>query len=61
VSSPPTTTRPANVPPWKCGTSPEAARSSVDLPLADRPATTTNSPGATDSETPRSDGADAPP
>ena len=25
-------------PPWKCGTSPQAARSSVDLPAAERPA-----------------------
>ena len=47
------TTRPANVPPWKCGTSPVAARSSVDLPDADRPASTTNSPGLDVRETPR--------
>ena len=38
VSRPPTTARPANSPPWKCGTSPQAARSSVDLPDAESPA-----------------------
>ena len=31
---PPTSTRPAKRPPWKCGTSPASARSSVDLPGA---------------------------
>ena len=46
VSSPPTSSRPANSPPWKCGTSPQAARSSVDLPEPLAPARTTNSPGA---------------
>ena len=30
-------TRPAKRPPWKCGTSPQAARSSVDLPCPERP------------------------
>ena len=42
---------PANSPPWKCGTSPAAARSSVDLPEPEPPASTTNSPGSTRSET----------
>jgi hypothetical protein len=56
VSRPPTTARPPKTPPWKCGTSPEAARSSVDLPLADSPASTTNSPGSTVSDTSRSAG-----
>ena len=46
VSSPPTVTRPAKSPPWKCGTRPQAARSTVDLPDAERPATTQNSPGS---------------
>ena len=36
VSSPPTSRRPPNSPPWKCGTSPQAARSSVDLPEPER-------------------------
>ena len=34
-------------PPWKCGTRPAAARSSVDLPEPEPPASTTNSPGST--------------
>ena len=42
---------PPNVPPWKCGTSPAAARSSVDLPEPDPPASSTSSPGSTVSET----------
>ena len=50
VSIPPTSARPANSPPWKCGTSPEAMRSSVDLPDPDPPASTTNSPGSTAKE-----------
>ena len=54
VSSPAQRSRPANTPPWKCGTSPQAARSSVDLPEPDPPETTTNSPGSTVSETSRS-------
>ena len=45
------TTRPANVPPWKCGTSPHAARSSVDLPDPDAPASSTSSPGSTANDT----------
>ena len=47
-------------PPWKCGTSPLAQRSSVDLPEPVPPASTTNSPGSTSSETSRSAGARAP-
>ena len=35
VSAPPTTTRPAKTPPWKCGTSPAIARRSVDFPEPD--------------------------
>ena len=41
-----TMTVPAKVPPWKCGTSPRAARSSVDLPEPDSPVSTQNSPGS---------------
>ena len=37
VSRPATTTRPAKRPPWKCGTSPASARSSVDLPEPEGP------------------------
>ena len=36
VSTPPTSTRPSNRPPWKCGTRPARARRSVDLPPAGR-------------------------
>ena len=59
VSSPPHTSRPPNAPPWKCGTSPDAARRSVDFPEPEPPASTTNSPGSTASVTARSDGAPA--
>ena len=59
-SRPPATSRPANSPPWKCGTSPPAARSSVDLPEPEPPASTTNSPGSTRSETSASAGRAAP-
>ena len=48
--------RPAKVPPWKCGTSPLAARSSVDLPEPDAPATTTSCPAPISSVTSRSAG-----
>ena len=50
----------ANTPPWKCGTSPLAARSSVDLPEPDPPASTTSSPGAISSDTSSIAGAAAP-
>ena len=60
VSRPPTRTTPPNVPPWKCGTSPDAARNMVDLPPALRPANTTISPSPTLSVTSRSDGTVAP-
>ena len=60
VSRPPQASRPANVPPWKCGTRPAAARRSVDLPEPDAPASTTNSPGSTVSDTSRSEGRFAP-
>ncbi len=60
VSSPPTVTRPSKRPPWKWGTRPLAARSSVDLPHADSPHSTTNSPSATSRSTARSDGRAAP-
>ena len=59
VSRPPASSRPANSPPWKCGTRPDAARSSVDLPEPEPPASTTNSPGATTRSTSRSAGAAA--
>ena len=45
VSSPATIARPANVPPWKWGTSPLAILSSVDLPEPEAPATTTSCAG----------------
>ena len=60
VSSPPASSRPVNSPPWKCGTRPEAARSSVDFPEPEPPASTTNSPGATRRSMSRSAGAAAP-
>ena len=44
VSSPADLTRPAKRPPWKCGTSPASARSSVDLPEPDGPSSATSSP-----------------
>ncbi len=47
VSRPASVTRPAKRPPWKCGTRPQAARSSVDLPCPERPASRQNSPGWT--------------
>ena len=37
VSCPPTVTRPEKRPPWKCGTSPQSARRSVDLPSPEGP------------------------
>ena len=51
TSSPPTASSPQASPPWKCGTRPLAARSSVDLPDAERPASTVNEPGANSSVT----------
>ena len=36
-------------PPWKCGTSPQSARSSVDLPEPDTPASTVKVPGSSSS------------
>ena len=56
VSSPATTTRPAKRPPWKCGTSPASARSSVDLPDPDGPRSATTSPGSSARDTSRSAG-----
>ena len=47
-------------PPRKCGTSPQPIPRSVDLPLAEGPASTTNSPCAISSERSRSAGAAAP-
>ncbi len=52
VSRPATTTRPAKVPPWKCGTSPARARTSVDLPEPEGPSSAITSPGSISSETP---------
>ena len=57
VSRPQIRTRPAKRPPWKCGASPQAARSSVDLPCPERPASRQNSPGAMARLTPSSAGA----
>src|SRR3954469_17444718 len=51
-----TRTSPWISPPWKCGTKPQAALRSVDLPEAERPARRTNSPGAISSETSSSAG-----
>ena len=57
---PATTSRPLASPPWKCGTSPHSARSSVDLPDPDTPASTQNEPSSIVSETSRSESAAAP-
>ncbi len=46
-------------PPWKCGTRPAAARSSVDLPEPEGPASTQNSPGSSARLTSHSAGAGA--
>ena len=51
VSSPPTSTRPEKRPPWKCGTSPASARSSVDFPDPDGPSSATISPSSSRSDT----------
>ena len=59
VSCPPTSTRPWNRPPWKCGTSPARARTSVDLPEPEGPKTATTSPGSSSSETSWSAGSPA--
>ena len=45
-SCPATSSSPRASPPWKCGTSPHAARSSVDLPEPDSPTTSVNEPGS---------------
>ena len=57
VSRPATTTLPAKRPPWKWGTSPESARSSVDLPEPEGPNSATTSPGSSESDRFRSAGA----
>ena len=59
VSRPVTTTRPVKRPPWKCGTSPASARSSVDFPDPEGPSSATTSPGSSSSETSSSAGAAA--
>ena len=46
VSRPATVTRPANVPPVKCGTSPFAARRNVDLPAPVGPSASANVPSS---------------
>ncbi len=53
---PATLNSPDASPPWKWGTIPQAARSSVDLPLPDSPASTVNDPGASSRVTPSSAG-----
>ena len=58
TSRPPTSSRPLASPPWKCGTSPQSARSSVDLPDPDTPASTVKVPGSSSSEISCSDTAD---
>ncbi len=60
VERPTTRISPAISPPWKCGTSPHAARSSVLLPEPERPARTTNSPGAISRSMPESASASEP-
>ena len=60
VSRPLTSTRPASVPPVKCGTSPLIARSNVDLPDPVRPITSASSPSGTVKLTSRSAGSAAP-
>ena len=47
VTRPPTSTRPSNRPPEKCGTSPLIARSKVDLPAPVGPVTRTKTPSGT--------------
>ena len=54
VSSPPISTRPEKRPPWKCGTSPDSARSSDDLPDPEGPSRATTSCSWMSSETSRS-------
>ena len=56
TSRPPTLSSPLASPPWKCGTRPQSARSSVDLPEPDTPASTVNVPGSSSSVMSRSDG-----
>ena len=56
TSRPPTLSSPVASPPWKCGTSPQSARSSVDLPEPDTPASTVKVPGSSSSVRSRSDG-----
>ena len=55
-----TTALPAKSPPWKCGTSPPAARSRVDFPLAEAPTSRTSSPSPTVRVTSSSAGQSAP-
>jgi hypothetical protein len=46
TSRPPTVSTPLASPPWKCGTSPQNARSNVDFPDPETPASTVNVPGS---------------
>ena len=59
TSIPATSSSPSIAPPWKCGTRPQPARSRVDFPDPERPASTTNSPGSTVSSIARSASAPA--
>ncbi len=61
VSRPATLTRPPKRPPWKWGTSPHSARSSVDFPSPEGPSSSRTSPAARSRSTPRSAGSGAPP
>ena len=57
MSSPAVCTRPCRSPPWKCGTRPSAARSSVDLPDPEPPTSSTSWPAPICRSTPSSAGA----
>ena len=56
VSRPPTSTRPARVPPVKCGTSPFSTPNRVDFPTPVRPTTRASSPSSIRRRTSRSTG-----
>ena len=52
---------PREAPPWKCGTSPQSARRSVDLPSPEGPSSSSTSPAASSRSTPSRAGAPASP
>ena len=61
VSCPATVTRPEKRPPWKWGTRPHSARSSVNFPSPEGPSSSSTSPAASSRSTPSRAGASAPP